>query len=209
MYINIKGCSIWLLFGLLYAIPSPLEAAKNLDFTKGTHTTRYGEWPLHWERWGWRPIDYEIGLSRKVYRKGGVSAYIKLKQGRAVQGFAQLLQNRQIKEPYMSSSGLVKTPNPPYYAVIFTSRRTDGDNGDAAMADRMVELASQQPGFLGIESARDADGVSITVSYWENEEAIRRWKQDVEHKVAQKYGKQTWYQEYMVRVSKVERAYGN
>lgn len=107
----------------------------------------------------------------------------------------------------MSSSGLANTPRPPYYAVIFTSRRAGGDNGYSKMAERMVELASQQPGFLGVESARGADGVGITVSYWENEDAIRHWKQDVEHKAAQESGKQTWYEDYMVRVSKVERAY--
>lgn len=108
----------------------------------------------------------------------------------------------------MSSPGLAKTPSTPYYAVIFTSRRTDGDNGYSAMADRMVELASQQPGFLGVESARGADGVGITVSYWASEDAIRRWKEDVEHKVAQESGKRAWYEDYLVRVAKVERAYG-
>ena len=105
-------------------------------------------------------------------------------------------------------SGLAETPEPPYYAVIFTSRRTEGDNGYSEMADKMVALASQQPGYLGVESVRGADGVGITVSYWKDEDAIRHWKKDVEHKVAQESGKRTWYQNYMVRVSKVERAYG-
>ena len=88
--------------------------------------------------------------------------------------------------------------------MIFTSHRTEGDHGYAQMAARMVELASRQPGFLGIESVRGA----ITESYWESEEAIRHWKQEVEHKVAQESGRGLWYQDYMIRVSRVDRAYG-
>lgn len=99
-----------------------------------------------------------------------------------------------------------RTPEPPYYAVIFTSTRTAGDNGYGATADRMVELASQQPGFLGIESARGEDGLGITVSYWESEEAIAAWKAHGEHKLAQGQGWGLWYQEFFTRVAKVERA---
>ena len=76
------------------------------------------------------------------------------------------------------------------------------------MADAMVSLASQQPGFLGIESARGSDGVGITVSYWSSEEAIRNWKRNTEHQVAQRLGKTQWYEGFVVRVAKVERAYG-
>jgi len=100
-----------------------------------------------------------------------------------------------------------KTPEPPYYAVIFTSTRTEGDNGYAAMAERMDELAKGMPGYLGIESARSADGLGITVSYWESEEAIAGWKAQVEHRVAQERGKAQWYQHYELRVARVERAY--
>ena len=100
-----------------------------------------------------------------------------------------------------------RTPEPPYYAVIFTSRRTDGDRGYGRMADRMVELASAQPGFLGIESARDQDGLGITVSYWESEEAIAAWKANSEHASAQARA-DDWYERFEVRVAKVERAYG-
>ncbi len=73
----------------------------------------------------------------------------------------------------MSDSGFAQLPPPPYYAVIFSSQRRDGDDGYAATAGRMVELAATQPGFLGIESTRGADGFGITVSYWESEDAIR------------------------------------
>jgi len=106
------------------------------------------------------------------------------------------------------SSALATTPEPPYYAVIFTSRRTDADTGYAKMADRMVELAQTMPGFLGVESTRGADGVGITVSYWKSEDDIKHWKQNVEHAHAQGLGKSTWYSDYIVRVAKVERAYG-
>ena len=103
--------------------------------------------------------------------------------------------------------GLARTPEPPYYAVIFTSRRTAGDHGYGAMARRMEELGSTYDGYLGIESARSPDGVGITVSYWRDEAAIRAWKRDAEHQQAQRGGRETWYEGYAVRVARVERAY--
>ena len=105
-------------------------------------------------------------------------------------------------------TSLARTPAPPYYAVIFTSRRTAGENGYDAMAEKMVELGSSYDGFLGIESARSADGLGITVSYWRDEASIAAWKCDTEHQQAQRGGQQTWYADYEVRVAKVERAYG-
>jgi heme-degrading monooxygenase HmoA len=108
----------------------------------------------------------------------------------------------------MSTSRLAATPEPPYFAVIFTSTRTDGDHGYAEMADAMVALSSQQPGFLGIESVRGSDGFGITVSYWSSEESIKNWKMNSEHLVAQRRGKAQWYDNFAVRVAKIERAYG-
>ena len=99
-----------------------------------------------------------------------------------------------------------QTPQPPYYAVIFTSTRTDVDEGYDAMSDKMVEMAAQQPGFLGVESARGEDGLGITVSYWESEEAIANWRTNVEHRVAQATGRTKWYDEFVNRVAKVERS---
>lgn len=96
--------------------------------------------------------------------------------------------------------------NNSYYAVIFTSKRTEGDRGYGKMAQVMEELASQQPGFLGVESARDSE-LGITVSYWESLEAIRNWKENSAHKAAQEKGQQEWYTNYAVRVCKVERDY--
>lgn len=93
----------------------------------------------------------------------------------------------------------------PYYAVIFSSERTDGDNGYAEMAQQMVELAKQQPGFLGVESARDASGFGITVSYWDSLEAIQQWKAHAAHKVAQERGRKEWYCRFSLRVCQVER----
>ena len=104
---------------------------------------------------------------------------------------------------------LAQTPSPPYYAIIFTSQRTEHDDGGyGAMAARMVELAAQQPGYLGIESVRGADGVGITVSYWESTEAIAHWKANTEHRVAQQKGKAGWYGRFKLRIAKVERDYG-
>lgn len=99
-------------------------------------------------------------------------------------------------------------PAPPYYAVIFSSQRMEGGHGYGQMAERMVELACQQPGFLGVESARGSDGFGITVSYWSSEAAIAAWKANVEHLAAQEMGKRTWYAHYELRVARVERAYG-
>jgi heme-degrading monooxygenase HmoA len=99
------------------------------------------------------------------------------------------------------------TPKPPYYAVIFTSRRTREDQGYDETADRMVELAQGMPGYLGIETARGTDGVGITVSYWESEAAIANWKLHAEHRAAQDRGRKQWYEHYELRVAKVERAY--
>jgi heme-degrading monooxygenase HmoA len=101
---------------------------------------------------------------------------------------------------------IAKTPQPPYYAVIFTSLRTEGDQGYEKMGDRMVELAKQQPGYLGYESARE--GLGITVSYWDSLEAIQNWKQHSEHLFAQQQGKSVWYEAYKTRICKVERDYG-
>ncbi len=108
----------------------------------------------------------------------------------------------------MNSSPFAKTPEPPYYAVIFSSVRTPGDNGYEQMARRMLELAARQPGFLGVESARGADGFGVTVSYWASEADIANWKAYVEHTMAQEKGKRLWYENYEIRVAKVEHAYG-
>lgn len=105
-------------------------------------------------------------------------------------------------------TGLAATPEPPYYVVIFTSIRAEGDRGYAEMSRRMAELGSNSDGFLGLESARGADGLGITISYWRDEEAIRAWKHHSEHQAAQRVGKKTWYVDYHVRIAKVERAYG-
>lgn len=101
---------------------------------------------------------------------------------------------------------IAKTPQRPYYAVIFTSERTDEDNQYAEMADEMMKLASVQPGFLGVESARE--DIGITVSYWDSLESIQKWKQNERHLVAQSKGITNWYLTYKTRICKVERDYG-
>ena len=103
-------------------------------------------------------------------------------------------------------SYIANTPEPPYYAVIFTSHRTDGDKGYAEMAKKMIALASLQPGFLGIESARE--DVGITVSYWSDLDSIKQWRANLAHLQAQKLGREQWYSSFKVRISKVERDYG-
>lgn len=101
-------------------------------------------------------------------------------------------------------SKLANTPEPPYFAVIFSSLRTEGDNGYAEAAKQILELARQQPGFLGYEGARQDIGVSV--SYWDSLESIRAWKQHPEHRKVQAL-EALWYDESRIRVCKVERAY--
>lgn len=108
----------------------------------------------------------------------------------------------------MMAGGFAETPKPPYYAVIFTSKRTDGDHGYDEMARAMLELAAQQPGYLGFESAGSPNGLGISVSYFADEASILAWKRNVSHAAAQRLGKKQWYTHYEVRVAKVERAYG-
>jgi heme-degrading monooxygenase HmoA len=97
---------------------------------------------------------------------------------------------------------------PPYVAVIFSSQRTEGERGYGAVAQRMVDLASRQPGFLGVESARDGNGFGITVSYWKDEASVAAWKANLEHAAAQKAGKEAWYAAFRLRVATVSRNHG-
>lgn len=109
------------------------------------------------------------------------------------------------KENKSLHHNIASTLQVPYYAVIFTSQRTDGENGYGTMSDAMGKLARQQPGFLGVESAREEIG--ITVSYWESLDAIKNWKANTSHLFAQKQGREKWYAHYKVRICKVERDY--
>lgn len=97
------------------------------------------------------------------------------------------------------------TPQPPYYAVIFTSVRTEGDDGYSEAAKLMLDLASKQPGFLGFETARQEIGISV--SYWSTLDAIKSWKENATHRQTQKRSKD-WYKAFRVRVCRVEREYG-
>ena len=101
---------------------------------------------------------------------------------------------------------IAKTPRPPYYAVIFTSIRTEGENDYGKTANHMVELAATMPGFLGVESARE--DVGITVSYWKDLESIKNWKYQTDHVLARDKGREMWYAAYRLRIALVERDYG-
>lgn len=113
----------------------------------------------------------------------------------------------------MTDDGFARLPDPPYWVVVFSSRRADGavdgaDDGYGDAARRMVDLAAGYDGFLGIESARDDAGFGLTVSYWASPEAIAAWRRDVEHVAVREQGRARWYRHYELRVAKVERAYG-
>ena len=100
---------------------------------------------------------------------------------------------------------LAKTPKPPYYAVIFSSVFSEDTRGYQSMSESMIALANEQDGFLGIESAREE--VGITVSYWRDLNSIKLWKDNVDHLTAQSMGKEKWYAAFKVRITKVEREY--
>ena len=105
----------------------------------------------------------------------------------------------------MPEVGLAATPDPPYYAVIFSSRPTGESVAEYdAVAALMLKLASEQPGYLGVETA--SSDIGITVSYWRDEASIRNWRQHLEHTVARERGRSEWYSEYTLRVALVERA---
>ena len=107
-----------------------------------------------------------------------------------------------------SDPSFAETPEPPYWVVIFTSRRNGEDaEGYERMAAAMAALAPTQPGYLGIESARDAEGVGITLSYWASEQAIHDWKRVAAHTQAQRLGPARGYSDFVTRVARVERAY--
>ena len=101
---------------------------------------------------------------------------------------------------------IANTPKPPYYAVIFSNIQSDDLKGYGEMAERMEELASQQPGYLGFESARD--GLGIAISYWKDEASLLAWKKNAEHHLAQKLGREKWYKAYKTRIALVQRDYG-
>ncbi len=101
---------------------------------------------------------------------------------------------------------IAKTPPPPYYAVIFSNVRTEIDEDYEKVAEEMVDLASEMPGYLGHESVRD--GLGITISYWSSLDSIRNWKNQTEHQVAQRLGREKWYSSYKTRIALVERDYG-
>jgi heme-degrading monooxygenase HmoA len=103
---------------------------------------------------------------------------------------------------------VARTPEPPYYAVIFTSVRGEPDDAYERASQEMLRLAAEQPGYLGVESARNADGLGITVSYWRTPAAMQAWKANAEHLAIQRLGRARWYTSYRVRVCKVEREYG-
>lgn len=100
---------------------------------------------------------------------------------------------------------IANTPKPTYYAVIFTSVLGEFKEGYSEMAELMVKLAQEQEGFLGIESARE--DIGITVSYWKDLQSIKKWKENTEHRIAQEKGRTDWYKCYKTRISKVERDY--
>lgn len=100
---------------------------------------------------------------------------------------------------------IASTPKPPYYAVIFTSINTTEGSDYSEIADLMVQLAKKQDGFLGIESARNELG--ITVSYWRDLDSIKKWRENSEHSIARERGRKEWYQSFKTRIALVERDY--
>lgn len=108
--------------------------------------------------------------------------------------------------PPLPPISFANTPEPPYFMVIFSSQRTEGDHGYNDMAERMLSLATEMPGFLGIESARDDEGFGITVSYWKDEASIREWNEVGQHQEARRAGHKIWYSHFQYRIGRVDKA---
>ncbi len=108
----------------------------------------------------------------------------------------------------MTDPAPASLPAPPYYAVVFTAVRTSGDDGYQETDERLLKLATEQPGFLGVDSARRADGLGVTVSYWKDEESIAAWRDHADHVLARTHGRERWYASFSLHIAKVERAYG-
>jgi len=118
-----------------------------------------------------------------------------------------VVRTQATHEGYVNLMNVIAdTPEPPYYAVIFTSIQTENLDGYAETAELMMRLASEQEGYLGFESARE--GLGIAVSYWRDLESIKRWKAHVDHLAAQRHGRELWYSSYCTRIARVEREYG-
>ena len=106
--------------------------------------------------------------------------------------------------PYIS-----KTPRPPYFAVIFTSVNADVDHTEhVQMSARLEERAATFQGFLGMEAARNSDGTGVAAVYWTDLASIDAWARDPEHQIAKRKGREIWYSHYLIRICRVERAYG-
>ena len=103
---------------------------------------------------------------------------------------------------------MITLSGPPCYAVIFSSQCSTAQEGYEETAQKMAELASRQPGFLGMESARNTDGFGITVSYWRSLDDVAAWKSEISHRSAQEQGRSVWYEDYHIHVARVERSYG-
>ncbi|MER6210217.1 antibiotic biosynthesis monooxygenase [Streptomyces sp. NPDC001642] len=110
--------------------------------------------------------------------------------------------------PPIPAPAPVPAHQPPYYAVVFTSLRTEGDNGYGETADRMGELVKGIPGFLGEDSARVPGGLGITVAYFRDLAGIEAWRAHAEHRAAKEYGREHWYERYSLHIAKVEYSRG-
>ena len=79
--------------------------------------------------------------------------------------------------------------------VLFRSRLTpEAANGYGAMAEQMSKLARSSPGFIAEKGFVAEDGERLTVVWWENEETLKQWRNNAEHLIAQKTGREKWYE---------------
>ena len=104
-------------------------------------------------------------------------------------------------------NSIAKTPQKPYYAVIFTYKRTNVDNGYEVMEKKTTEMVAKMKGFLGYESSKDESGFGVIISYWDSEESINTWRSNQVHRSAKEGGREQWYSEFATRICKVEDDY--
>jgi heme-degrading monooxygenase HmoA len=92
------------------------------------------------------------------------------------------------------------------YVVIFRAKVRVLDEEYSKAASRMRELALSQFGCLEFHAVTEGRN-EVALSYWPSEEAIRAWKSHPEHILAQRLGRERWYESYSVQVAAVTREY--
>ncbi len=85
--------------------------------------------------------------------------------------------------------------------TIFRNRlRADGIDEYGSTAAEMSRLARTMPGYVDHKSFTADDGERVTVVTFADAESQSAWRQQVEHRAAQRAGRERFYAEYSLQV---------